>query len=217
MVSVPTVELYCADCLDKLPELADESVDAVITDPPYGVQAAGWDSEIPPQFVLDECLRISRGPVIWFGAAPIRCIAPTMKYSPLPDRVLVWHLPFTLSKTGANGMYYRWHPIWCWRLPKKQREKVFWKDVIDCNQEGHHWWNHPGTKPLKLMNQLVLAWGGQSVLDPFMGSGTTGVACVQNGCDFIGIERLDEPGYFPTAQERIAEALTESRQVEMTL
>jgi len=199
------VKLYLGDCLEILPTLADGSVDAVITDPPYGVQAARWDAEIPPQEVLTHCLRISRGPVLWFGAASIRCIAPTMQYDPLPDRMIVWSIPFSLAKTGANGMYFRWHPIWCWNLPPKKNGKKVWKDVIECNLPGKRdWWFHPGTKPTELMEILVNAWGCDSVFDPFMGSGTTGVACVQTGRNFIGIEI--DPDYFAIAEKRIAEA-----------
>ncbi len=196
------VELYLGDCLEILPTLEDASVDSVITDPPYGVQVAGWDKEIPPQQVLTECLRISRGPVIWFGAASVRCIAPTMQYEPIPDRAIIWHLPFSLAKTSANGMYYRWHPIWCWRPPKKQ--EVIWKDIVECSQDGHNEWKHPGTKPLKLMLQLVNAFGGKSVLDPFFGSGTTAVACIQTNRDFIGIEI--SPDYYAIAEKRISDA-----------
>ena len=52
---------------------------------------------------------------------------------------------------------------------------------------------------------------GGVILDPFMGSGTMGIAAVKNGCDFIGIEKMDGPGYFPTAQERIQKALQENK------
>ena len=204
------IQLCLGDCLDILPTLEAGSVDAVITDPPYGVQVAGWDTEIPPQEVLDHCLRISRGPVLWFGAAPVRCIAPTMEYDPKPDRMIVWSIPFGLAKTGAHGMYYRWHPIWCWNLPPKHNGKEPWKDVIECSLPGKRdWWFHPGTKPDKLMDLLVKAWGGNSVLDAFMGSGTTGVSCIKAGCSFTGID--NDPDSYAIAEKRIAEAQMQPR------
>lgn len=198
--------IVTGDCLDVMADMGDGSVDAVITDPPYGVQVDEWDASIPPQSILDECLRVSAGPVVWFGAAPIRSIAPTMRYDPLPDRMLVWSIPFSLAKTGANGMYFRWHPIYCWRLPKKQDDKVFWKDVIECNLPGKRdWWFHPGTKPVELMYQIVRAWGGGLVFDPFVGSGTTAVAAIMNGKNFYGCDI--NPDYVEIANRRIAEAI----------
>ena len=73
---------------------------------------------------------------------------------------------------------------------------------------------HGAGTPLKLADwwtRYIVPKGGTSC-DPFMGSGTMGVAAVRNGCNFIGIERLDKPGYFPTAQERIGEALEKARE-----
>lgn len=58
------------DCLATMRAMPDASVDFVCQDPPYGVDIAEWDGDLPPQTWLDECLRISRGTVLWFGAAP---------------------------------------------------------------------------------------------------------------------------------------------------
>jgi site-specific DNA-methyltransferase (adenine-specific) len=197
------VTLYQGDCLEIMPTLADGSVDAVVTDPPYGVGIAAWDKSIPLQSVLDDCLRIATGPVLWFGAAPPPQMATVLAYKPMPDRCVVWHVPFTLSRTAAHGMFYKWHPIWAWRIPH-EANGIISGDLISEVWGGRNTWNHPCTKPLKLVSKLVGAWGGDSVLDPFAGSGTTGVACVQTGRKFIGIE-IDE-GYFEIAKQRIVEA-----------
>jgi len=61
------VTLYLGDCLDVIRDLPDGSIDAVVTDPPYGAGVAKWDSDIPPQAALDECLRVSKGPVLCDG------------------------------------------------------------------------------------------------------------------------------------------------------
>src|SRR5215831_6334815 len=103
------VTLYLGDCREVLPTLG--RVDAVVTDPPYGVNYAAWDGDIPPQGILTECLRIA-GPVVWFGAAPK--VLDFADYSPRPERMLIWSPRFSLAQTGANGMHYRSHPIWCW-------------------------------------------------------------------------------------------------------
>jgi hypothetical protein len=195
-----TATLYCADCLDVLPTLG--KVDAVITDPPYGLKIAGWDSDMPPQEVLSLCLDVARGPVMWFGSASR--ILDFASYTPRPDRILIWAPAFSLSRAGKDGYTYRYHPIALWR-PVEQTA-MRW-DVIKTNCEGHHWWNHPATKPEALMMSLVTASGGQSILDPFMGSGTTGVACAKLGRNFIGIE-LDS-GYFDIAVKRIKAALAQ--------
>lgn len=195
-----TSTLYCADCLKIMPTL--RQVDAVVTDPPYGVKAADWDYDMPPQEVLSLCLNAARGPVMWFGSAPR--ILDFANYAPRPDRILIWAPAFTLSRTRKDGYAYRYHPIALWR-PVKQKA-IGW-DVIRTNCDGHNWWYHPATKPEALMISLVAASGGQSILDPFMGSGTTGVACAKLSRNFIGIEINKD--YFNIAVKRIKEALTQ--------
>jgi site-specific DNA-methyltransferase (adenine-specific) len=166
------------------------------------VKVADWDSDMPPQEVLSLCLNVARGPVMWFGSAPR--ILDFANYIPRPDRILIWAPAFTLAKVGKDGYAYRYHPIALWR-PVKQA--AIFGDVIRVSCGRHSWWVHPGTKPIELMTPLVAASGGQSILDPFMGSGTTGVACAKLGRDFVGIE-LD-PGYFDIAVKRIKAALAQ--------
>lgn len=195
------VELYCGDCLKILPTLGSGSVDAVITDPPYGVNAAAWDKEAPYE-VLPELLRISRGLVLWFGSGS-RLPTDIASFGIAPQRVLIWHVTFSLSHVAAHGMFYRYHPIYAWNLPTTQR--ALQQDVVQMPQDGHNGWYHPGTKPIKLLDKLVSMTDKNAViLDPFMGSGTTGVACVRTGRRFIGMEICEE--YFQIAERRIAEA-----------
>ena len=75
------------------------------------------------------------------------------------------------------------------------------QDVVYAARAGNEL--HPTQKPIELM-QKVVGWTSGTVLDPFMGSGTTGVACVKMGRKFIGIER--EPQYFEIACKRIEDA-----------
>ena len=200
------VKLLLGDCLEVMKDIPDGSVDAVITDPPYGVNYADWDSDIPSQQFLDECLRISNGIVLMFGAAPM--ILEFAWYIQRPDRILIWSPLFTLSHTMSDGIAYRYHPIFLWNVPK-QKEKVINWDVLTDNTECGNWWKHIATKPVSLMNKLVSAFSVDTVLDPFMGSGTTGVACVQTGRNFIGIEI--EPKYFEIAEKRIHDAQQQMR------
>ena len=199
------VKLYLGDCLEYMRGMADKSVDCVITDPPYGVGIADWDGDMPSQDFLDECLRVARDSIVWFGAAAK--ILEFSRYFPRPERMLIWSPKFTLLKVAKDGFAYRYHPIALWRVKKQD---IIQRDVLDDITERHHWWNHPATKPLSLMCKLVSAFSQESVLDPFMGSGTTGVACVQTGRNFIGIEI--DPGYFKIAEKRIKDAQQQMKQ-----
>ncbi len=199
------IALYCGDCRDVMAAMPDGYVDAVVTDPPYGVNIAEWDSEMPPQPVLDECLRAASGTVMWFAAA--KMLYQLADYQPRPDRTLVWAPSFTLAKSSKGWCFYRYHPIAVWRHPKSQRG--IGSDVLRHKCDGRNWWFHPGTKPLDLMSDCVqFASKGGVVLDPFAGSGTTGVACVKLGRSFVGVEKSRE--YFDIACRRVDEAFDEA-------
>jgi len=194
--------IYCGDCLEVMGGLADNSVSSVITDPPYGVDYEGWDSDIPPQRFLDECLRVSAGPVVMFGAAPK--ILEFARYRPGPDRILIWAPAFTLSHTMGNGIAYRYHPIYVWGMKRPDNKAIPW-DVLRDNTECGNWWKHRATKPVSLMMRLVGAFGGDIVLDPYMGSGTTGVACMRLGKEFIGVD--NDPGCIEIAERRLKDEM----------
>lgn len=207
-----SVTLLLGDCLEVMRAMPDASVDAVICDPPYGVNLAKWDSEIPPQEILDECLRVSSGAVVWFGGA--KTVLDFARYTPRPDRMLIWHVTFSLGAVQQNGIYYKWHPIWCWRLPKMQHgiQRDFIKEWESATAQNNGY-DHPAKKPEKIMTQLVNSFGGATILDPFMGSGTTGVVCIKTGRNFIGIE-IDEK-YFAMAQKRLEKATTQPMLLEV--
>jgi len=205
------VRLYLGDCREVLPTLDAGSVDAVITDPPYGVNYKYNEAfdDSPEAWILStrvvwpQCMRVATGPVVWFGASP--CIRrDLLTFGDNPMRTMVWAPKFTLSKTGAHGMMFKWHPIYGWRLPAKHDGPTW--DVLDHMTECGNWWNHVASKPLALMETLVgFCMSGGMSLDPYMGSGTTGVAAVQTGRAFIGIEI--DPTYFEIAVRRIDKAI----------
>lgn len=206
--------INCGDCWDPntgIPAMPDDSVEAVITDPPYGVDFAEWDTP-PDDTAVDEFLRVARGPVVMFGAAPMSSVKVFTDLDPM--RMLIWAPSFTLSKTASHGIYYRYHPIWCWRLCAQHRGPKW--DVFTFPTGGHNWWKHPCTKPLALMKELVrlaAAPNGDDshrvILDPFAGSGTTCVAAKETGMQYIGYEIDDE--YVEVARERIARAEAKPR------
>lgn len=190
-VIIGNAELYCADCMEVLPTLP--KVDAVITDPPYGIGIAknpvrqkhekmNWDNSIPDKKVLDSIVSISPTAVIWGG-----------NYFDLPPSqgFLVWD-----KLQPENFSLAMCEQAWC---SFKKPAKIFRHSVTSYEKE------HPTQKPVALMQWCILQAGTPvSVLDPFMGSGTTGVACMNMGIHFVGVEK--EPKYFDIACRRIEQA-----------
>jgi len=226
-----SIDLRLGDCLEILPTLAAGSVDAVVTDPPYderthngAVTHGGADqatdlgiNEFRPltgqKELVSEFLRISK---TW-----------SLTFCTLED-IKLWH-DATLER-GAwvrAGIWDRVNPApqFSGDRPSQACEGI----AIFHNPDLRKKWNggghsaiwrysvefghklHPTQKPLKLIKKLIVDFTnpGDTILDPFMGSGTTGVACVQTGRNFIGIEI--DPGYFEIAKKRIAQAQLQIR------
>jgi len=191
--------LYLGDCLEILPTL--EKVDAVITDPPYGIGFGAshtkwsansgvvlgeWDKAIPDVSFL---LPLADSVVIWGGE----------RFS-LPVR-RGW---FTWVKPDAAPTFSSTEFAWTNR-DKPARHFIYSIGATNPERVGH-----PTQKPLALMNwciEQIKAIG--TILDPFMGSGTTGVACANLGRKFIGIEI--ESKYFDIACERITNAYRQQK------
>ena len=199
-VVIGNATLYLADCMEVLPTLP--MVDAVITDPPYGIAnkwakdggfatAGGklwsssekWDNDIQ-QPAIDAALRLAEVAVIWGGNYYV--LPPSRGY-------LIWDK--MQSGFSLADSEFAW-------VSKPITPKTFRYARAQLASEGK---NHPTQKPLPLMKWCIDQSGRpQTILDPFMGSGTTGVAAVQMGRKFIGIER--EPKYFDIACKRIEHA-----------
>lgn len=189
--------LYLGDCMEVLPTLP--KVDAVITDPPYGIGAAkakahssirdndswehkNWDDAPPDADLISSVVEKGFVAFVWGG-----------NYFHLPPSSgwLVWRKPEAETGFSLADVELCWTSMnfaaRCKTLPRR-----------DGNA-------HPTQKPLALMKWSIEQAGNpQTILDPFMGSGTTGVAAVQMGRQFIGIER--EVKYFDIACKRIEEA-----------
>jgi DNA modification methylase len=197
-----TVTLHHGDCLDILPTLA--RVDAVITDPPYGVafRGNGWDDHIPDW--LPDARRLSD--VVVFTTAPT-----TMWDYPRPDWVCNWYREASNSRSQLGG-FNHWSPVLVYGKPRFKVDSIKLHAIQHATPKSIE---HPSPKPLALMEWLVTNCcpPGGVVLDPFMGSGTTGVACVNTGRRFIGIER--DAGYFAIAQRRIEAAQSAARQLTL--
>lgn len=219
--------LYLGDCLEVLPTLEAGSVDAVVTDPPFFTPAThyqsrvGWARRWSDMSVLStwwgvicEALRKTisdNGHVLTFcNADSYPAFYPPMFN--LWDKLVclvwdkdrpglgrVWRHQHELIIAARNSGAYE---------PKDGRLRA---DVLRCKATLSRNREHPVEKPPEMLAELITACTpeGGTVLDPFMGSGTTGVACVQTGRKFIGIE-IDE-GYFEIACKRIREAQMQPR------
>jgi len=194
------VTLYCGDCLEILPTLG--KVDAVVTDPPYGVgfkyathddKADGYDLWCAQWFAA------LRDKVV--GPISISCGISNLTKWPTPDWVFCWHKPASMGRCPVG--FNNWEPVLLYGKAAGQVVDVFRAPIITSEDVA----GHPCPKPLAWAEGILTrtSLDGQMVLDPFMGSGTTGVAAVKLGRKFIGIEI--EPKYFDIACRRIQAAL----------
>lgn len=208
--------LYHANCLDVIPTL--QAVDFVVTDPPYGIKwkrgannarnskphdgIAGDDDTSARDAALAAFPQL---PAVVFGSF----------YAPFPanlKQVLVWQKPADSGLVGSTTGFRRdVEPVFL--VGQWPNATVRWSGVLKSNRKGQAAvvtdTGHPHTKPIDLIEFLVMTHPGATVLDPFMGSGTTGVACMNLDRKFIGVE-IDER-YFETACERISAAYSQQR------
>jgi site-specific DNA-methyltransferase (adenine-specific) len=214
-VIIGRATLYLGDCRDILPTLP--KVDAVVTDPPYGLedwntrgtnagkgqgrawkglgrngnsafdgdQCAQWDIA-PDAEMMAALFEAGKHKIIW-GANYL------LDHLPRTKQLFIWN-------KGIRGMHYNDCEV-AWTSQWREACRVF-----DLHPSTAGPKVHPTQKPEALMRWCIdrLPDDTETILDPFMGSGTTGVAAVQMGRSFIGIER--EPKYFDIAAKRIEQA-----------
>lgn len=233
-----SVQLYCGDCLQVLPTLS--GVDAVVTDPPYPKLTGGhrrdFSGGVCERRATTESVGLPwGGSLAWtesawnasrFGAvvfcsyhsvADVRAAFGNAK----PMCLLTWYKRNS-PPTGKNLPRYTTEFAWGFNKSPGLKWDALKTTMFDIpslpagcmavervlNEDGTT--AHPTQKPVRLIEE-ILAIDPESVLDPFMGSGTTGVACVKTGRKFIGIE-LD-PGYFEIAKKRIQKAIAEKSEL----
>ncbi len=207
-VVIGDAELWLGDCREVLPLLPRFA--AVVTDPPYGLAdllhrpgSGQWEKHY------------KQGAPTWDRVTVADGVTAALEQA---DKAVVW-----------GGQFYLLHPSRCWlswnkilRNWSSSEAEHAWTNLDKPNRvfdyshgqlatEGKHY--HPTQKPVPLMAWcLVQAGRPATVLDPFMGSGSTGVACVQLGLAFTGIER--EPKYFDIACRRIEDAQRQAKLFE---
>lgn len=206
--------LMQGDCLERMKDIPDGSVDMVLADIPYGevsqkssglrkLDRGNADScDIDLYVMIKECVRVCDGSFyIFCGTQQISDIITHFKSFKLTTRLGAWEKsnpsPMNGSRLWLSGMEFCVFA----RKPNatfnEHCQKALWKNQVGRSKI------HPTEKPVALMERLILASTneGETVLDFTMGSGTTGVACANTGRRFIGIE-LDER-YFNIAKDRI--------------
>lgn len=209
-VVIGDCELWHGDCREVLPLLP--ACDLILTDPPYGIGEAAknnksrgvlaqakdygkatWDNEPPPAWVIELMRAKGRWQVLFGG-----------NYYALPPATcwLVW------DKDNGENDFADCELAWT-NLPKAVRRLRWkWHGMLQQDMSNKEVREHPTQKPVPVMRwALMQVRDAATVCDPFMGSGTTGVACVHEGRRFVGIER--ERRYFDVACERIAQAQRE--------
>lgn len=205
------VTLYCGDSAEILPTLKKHSVDAVVTDPPYGINAErirgsqkngwtdftgapqGWDAKRPPETLIRAIVGLGKPTIIWGGNYFIDWLQPNTKW-------LIW------DKMQEDFSLADAELAWCSFDGAIRRIGVSRGHALQDGKE------HPTQKSLKVMQwciDLQLPDKAKVILDPFMGSGTTGVAAASLGRGFVGIER--EPHYFDVSVRRIQKELSQTK------
>jgi DNA modification methylase len=246
------MNLYHGDCLEVLPTFPPASVEAIITDLPYGTTACEWDSIIPLAPMWEQVKRVLKpsGVFITTSAQPFTSVLivsnlSMFRYDVTWDKVtptgflncdnaplrshesiVIFYQaqptynpqmikkPYKGSRTGAgftqkgesikDGVYGSLVHGSGFRSDMSYPKSVWEFPTGNGHTKSHY--EHPTQKPVNLYEYIIRTYtnAGETVLDICMGSGTTGVAAVQTGRNFIGIEK--EQKYFEIASRRIAQA-----------
>jgi site-specific DNA-methyltransferase (adenine-specific) len=194
-------KIYNVDCLEFMRTLPDKCFDLVLTDPPYGLGdrlgngggknknmksrllyvESDWDDELPANEIFEQIFRISKNQIIcggnYFSLPPSRCFISWDKLQYMPT---------------FSACEYIWTSF-------DKPAKIMKHTSTDPNRV------HPTQKPIQLMAEIILKFSkeGETVFDPFMGSGTTAIACLKTNRNFIGCEI--SPKYCDIANKRIKE------------
>ena len=230
-----SIRLYCGDCLDILPALSEGTVDITVSSPPYNMipackpsgilaehrhkKSEGYAShadDMPEEeyasFMVQafgDCMRVSDG-LVWInhktrfknrvGIHPLR-IFPWEFHSEI-----IWARPGSTTLNAkryapSHEFIYGFGTPHYWDR-RNDTKLTVWRLPPETNVDGH-----PCPYPVVIPERCIGSSCPQdgTVLDPFMGSASTGVACVNLGRKFIGIEK--EPKYFDIAVKRIEDAL----------
>jgi site-specific DNA-methyltransferase (adenine-specific) len=196
------------DCLEVMKQMPDNCVDLILTDPPYGIgidgQKAcscknpkhnrkehdfkGWDKAIPPKEYFEEMFRVSRNQIIWGGNYFVEHLTEGHK------GWIVWDKgQHGLTMSDCELAYSSFDFV----------TRIIVMNRAELLRDGT---KHPTQKPYRLFKQIITKHSSENqiILDPFLGSGTTAVACELMNRNYIGIEI--SPEYCEIARKRVQEA-----------
>ena len=243
------MDLRKGDCLEVMKGIETGSIDAIITDPPYGTTACKWDSVIDFELMWEQLNRIIKpnGAIVLFGSEPF---SSALRMSNIKNYKYDWKWIKNIPSNFLNAkkqplrayedvlIFYKKQPTYNPVLTDKPKDNIR-RNTIDCVQRNSgvvgslpnnikrngtrtipldknyplnvlnintlskNKRQHPTQKPILLMEYLISTYTNENetVLDFTMGSGSTGVACVNTNRSFIGIEQ--DAKYFDIATERI--------------
>jgi site-specific DNA-methyltransferase (adenine-specific) len=241
------MQLIHGDCLEKMKDIPDKSIDMILCDLPYGTTACKWDVVIPFEPLWEQYKRIIKpnGAILLFGSEPF---SSYLRMSNIKQYKYDWYWRKSRPTGGLHAkkrpmldietisVFYRFQ---CFYSPqgvsdcnivhkntdgrKKgsgvrgadrkndsyiQTKADYPRRVLDFSSPHNVGSFHPTQKPVALLEYLIKTYTleGETVLDNTMGSGSTGVACINTNRNFIGIEKDDK--YFEIAKKRIEEHLT---------
>ncbi|MBW2477806.1 MAG: site-specific DNA-methyltransferase [Deltaproteobacteria bacterium] len=223
--------LFQGDCHQYLADVPESSIDLILTDPPYNLSQystgnmqfawrseinndlAAWDQQFDPAEVKDQFLRILKPTGNLFAFCSYNLLGRWHDvFDPLFDtfQFFVWHKSNPVPKIRKQGFLNSCELIVCmwnkghtWNFGRQNEMHNFFEGPICMSPERLKDPKHPTQKPLRLLKHLIriASQAGDTVLDPFMGVGSTGVAALALGRKFVGMEL--ESTYFEAAQARL--------------
>jgi site-specific DNA-methyltransferase (adenine-specific)/modification methylase len=225
------MRLFNEDAFERLKKIPDNSIDLILTDPPYNLSPystgnmkfswrsdinndlAEWDKDFDPADLKDEFMRILKPTGNIMAFCSYNLIGKWHStFDPLFDtfQFFVWHKTNPVPKFRKAGFLNSCELIVCmwnkghiWNFGKQNEMHNFFESSICMSPERLKDPKHPTQKPVALLERLlkIATNEGDVVLDPFMGVGSTGVAALKNNREFIGIEL--EKNYFDAAEKRL--------------
>ena len=234
------MKLLLGDCLEKMSEIPDGSIDMILADPPYGTIAATWDKIIPFDKLWPQINRVCKpnAAILLFGSQPFTSLLAcsnikNFRYCWIWDKIIPGGFAYArhqpMRQHEEISVFYRKPPSYNSIGKELERPRIKraaerlgptarlggrdgWVPVPQTHERKRSILRfkkiranalHPTQKPIDLLKYLIEAYTatGQTVLDFCMGSGSTGVAAIECGREFIGIEQ--DQGYYQIATSRI--------------
>lgn len=210
-------EIYLGDCLDIMRDIPDKSVDLILTDIPYGINAdkknsidkkqsiksacnsnfygnQKWDNDIPDKIYFDEIFRISKNQIIFGG-----------NYVGLKGGYIYWKKNVSMPTYSDGELAWYSHGI------KIKEYEYTWHGMIQEDMKNKQIRKHPTEKPIALLQMILKDFSKENdlIFDGFAGSGTTALACIELNRRFICVEK--DVDYYNIARKRIEDAKSQLR------